>query len=237
MTESKFVSGGADVPVSVFPPAEGGMHPPVLLAYGTRGLNNPFGTAILNFARDLANAGYVTLVPDYFERTGTPAAEDGSGDRAVMDAFVRYRDVWIATLGDCLSYAADRDDVAADRIGVVGFSMGGHLVLRLAEAGHEVKVNAAVDFFAPISLFPFRGLGDGIASLPPIQIHHGKDDHTVYPSQSYELRDLLESAGKVEDKDYELYLYPDQGHGFEEPAVSLSTSRTISFLNLHASAK
>jgi dienelactone hydrolase len=237
MAQDNFGSGGTGVPVSVFQPAKTGTHPAVILAYGTRGLNSPFGTAILNFSRDLANAGYVALVPHYLERTGTPAAKDEPGDFAVMDAFVGYRDFWIETLGDCLSYATNRTDVASSRIGVVGFSMGGHLMLRLAKSDREVKVSAVVDFFAPISQKPFNGLGEGIDKLPPIQIHHGEDDHAVYPSQSQELRKLLELAGKIKGTDYELYSYPGQGHGFDGPDVDVSTRRTISFLDFHIKAR
>jgi dienelactone hydrolase len=239
MTQENFKSGGTDVPVSVSQPATTGTHPAVLLAYGTRGLNAPFGTAILNFARDLASAGYVALVPHYLERTGTPAAKSQPGDLAVMDAFMEYRDVWIDTLGDCLSYAANRADVAANRTGVVGFSMGAHLMLRLAKADHKVKVNAVVSFFAPITQPQpfFNGLGDGITKLPPVQIHHGETDSIVDPRQSHELTKVLKSAGKVEGRDYELYRYPGQGHGFDGPDVGVSTRRTIGFLDLHTLAK
>ena len=239
MTQDNFRSGGTGVPVSVSPPAKAGTHPAVIVAYGTRGLNNPFGTAILNFARDLANAGYVALIPHYLERTGTPAAKDERGDFAVMDAFEGYRDAWIETLGDCLSYASNRADVVSSRIGVVGFSMGGHLMLRLAKADHKADVNAVVTFFAPITQPqpPFNGIGDGVAKLPPIQIHHGEKDSIVDPRQSHEFTKVLKSAGKVEGRDYELYSYPGQGHGFDGPDVGVSTRRTISFLNLHTLAK
>lgn len=194
----------------------------------------PFGTAIQDFARDLTTAGYVAVIPHYFERTGTPAAEDTpAGDAAVIQAYLRHRDVWIDTLGDGLSYTLGRDDVAADRIGLLGFSMGGHLALRLAKLNNDVKAKAIVEFFAPISQVPFNGLGADTANLPPTQIHHGEDDAIVDIAQSHELSRLLEAAGKVKDRDYELHRYPGQRHGFEGSAVALSTSRTISFFNRH----
>jgi dienelactone hydrolase len=234
MAEERFPSGGSNVAVSVVEPTGTEPHAAVVLVYGTRGLNEPFGTAIRHFAGELAAADFVALVPDYLSRTGTLAARDQFGDGIVLEDFMRHRDAWIATLGDCVSYAHSRTATPPAGVGVVGFSMGGHLALRLAKAGRPEKIGAVVDFFAPIARPPFFGLGNRIADLPPVQVHYGEADGLVPPTESRPvLKDLLDKAGKVEGTDYELHFYPGQGHGFQGADVHISSQRTVAFLERH----
>lgn len=124
MAMEMFDSGGEKVSVELFQPVGAGKWPAIVIAYGTEGMNDPFGKDIRSFASDLADKGYVVLVPHYFDRTGTPAGP------AAFEAYVRCRDIWVGTLGDALAFAAGRDEVKADQIGLLGFSMGGHLALR-----------------------------------------------------------------------------------------------------------
>jgi hypothetical protein len=87
---------------------------------------------IRGFAAKLAASGCTALMPNYFEATNTPASTNIDGDAAVMGAVQPNRDQWVATLGDCLAFAAGRSDVRADRLGLLGFSLG-HLTLRAAK--------------------------------------------------------------------------------------------------------
>ena len=77
--------------------------------------------------------------------------------------------------------------------------MGGHLGLRLAKSPGRVKIQAIVEFFAPINkMGPINigGLGNDINRLPPVQIHHGEDDEIVPPEESKNLEQILTDAGK-----------------------------------------
>lgn len=226
-----FKSHGVDVSVEIFSPSKPGRHPAIVIVHGTRGMYPPFGRSIRAFARALVHAGYVALIPAYLERTDTPAARDISGDAVVLDAFEHDRDTWIEALDDCLIYARRRPNVRRDQLGLVAFSMGGHLALRLAKRPRATPVDAVVSFFAPIQHPPpFSGLGGGIGRLPPVQIHHGEDDGPpVFPAESRTLEGLLIAAKKVKGRDYEIYFYPGQGHGFKGSAVTVSTKRTIDF--------
>jgi dienelactone hydrolase len=99
-----FESGGKPITVDLFLPAVGGLHPAVVVAYGTEGLGVIRGfdadAAIRDFAGYLADAGFVVLVPHYFERTQTPP-----GLQTVLPVYARHRDEWLDTIGDCLNYA------------------------------------------------------------------------------------------------------------------------------------
>jgi carboxymethylenebutenolidase len=193
-------------------------------------MNSPFGELIRGFATKLAASGCTALIPSYFAATGTPASHNLDGDALVMGAVQPHRDGWVATLRDCLAYAAARSDVRADRLGLLGFSLGGHLTLRAAKQQSANAVRAAVSFFAPINQIPFGGIGGDIDKLPPLQIHHGKKDGPpVSPAESLALEALLLAAGKVKDRDYEIFFYEGQGHGFTGEAAVTSEKRTVEF--------
>ncbi len=227
-----FDSGGKTIDVEVFKPAEEDKHPVIVVAYGTAGMEDHFGPDIRAFAEKLADNGYLVLIPHYFMRTSTLAGP------AALEGFRGNRSPWIETLGHCLIHAAGRADAVADRMGLLGFSMGGHLALRLAKLDTGAKVAAVVDFFAPITMLPFEDLGDDIAKLPPVQIHHGEADggsfqHPVSPEESRGLETLLKEAGKVKGRDFESKYYPGQGHGFTGAAVADSIQLTVEFFNKH----
>jgi dienelactone hydrolase len=228
-----FNSGGKPITVDLFLPTAGGLHPAIVVAYGTEGLGiihgYDAGAAIRDFAEYLAGTGFVVLVPHYFERTKTPP-----GLQTVLPVYARHRDEWVDTLGDCLSYAASRTtNVDKTKIGLLGFSLGGHLALRLAKCGTGITVGAVVEFFAPISSLP-GGLGDHIGDLPPVQIHHGKIDHVVEKTESDELERLLAKAGKTKGVDYECKYYEGEGHGFRgASAIKESKELTADFFKKH----
>ena len=230
MPTDSFKSHGHDIPLECFAGSGTGPRPVVVVVCGTRGMNPPFDGLIRGFATKLAAAGCTALIPSYFEATGTPASTNVDGDAVVMGAVQAHRDQWIATLRDCLAYAAARSDVRSDRLGLLGFSLGGHLTLRAAKRQSGNAVRAAVSFFAPINQPPFGGIGGDIDKLPSLQIHHGEDDGPpVSPAESRALEALLLAAGKVKDRDYEIFFYEGQGHGFTGKAAVTSEKRTVDF--------
>ena len=81
-----------------------------------------------------------------FKGTGTPAATTTDGDVVVMSAVQPCRDQWVATIGDCLAYAAASSTARLDRLGLLGFSLGGHLTLRAAKRQSANAVRAAVSW-------------------------------------------------------------------------------------------
>ena len=179
-TLETFPSGTKSISVEVSTPTTPGKHPAVLVVYGTEGLRNDqgFGTLIRNFAASLADEGFVALIPDYFQSTGTAPGVD-----TVWPALDSSQDTWVETLADAARFADARTDVEAGKLGIVGFSLGGNLALRLAKLpAASPKALAVVDFFGPIS--QANGIGADVDKLPFVQIHHGDNDHVVPPSQS-----------------------------------------------------
>ena len=129
-TLETFPSGTESISVEVSTPTTPGKHPAVLLVYGTDGLNDDqgFGRLIRNFETSLVDEGFIALIPDYLESTGTALGLD-----IVWPALNSSQDTWVETLADAAGFADGRSDVAAGRLGIVGFSLGGNPALRLAK--------------------------------------------------------------------------------------------------------
>jgi dienelactone hydrolase len=198
-----------------------------VFVHGSDGLRSPWDTQIRTFAGYLAANGYVALIPHYFDSTGTspPLTSIPPGT---------IRDTWVQAIDDALEYANGRTaDVETGKLGSLGFSLGGHLVLRQALLGSGAQpVDAVVDFFGPIAAL--GGLGAGVACLPPVQIHHGVDDPLVPILESQDLVKALAAAGKKEGRDFEFYPYAKQGHGFTHPGdIIVSELRSLTFFNNH----
>lgn len=60
----------------------------------------------------------------------------------------------------------------------------------------------------------------------PLQLHHGKADHSVPPAFSIKLNDLMQKAGQVS----ELYTYPGDDHDISSN-LSLALSRSVAFFD------
>jgi dienelactone hydrolase len=194
-------------------------------------MSGSFGSLIRDYAKFIADNGYLAAIPHYFERSNTAESSDVTGDISVLQNFSVHRDEWVATLADCVGAVGHNSDVKPDKIALLGFSLGGHLVLRTA-LQPSVKAKAVIDFFGPIAML--GGLGGNLKRLPPIQIHHGKNDEIVRPSESKDFAAALVLAGKAENVDFEKYLDYEEGHGFTgAKAVADSRSRVSKFLTSH----
>lgn len=121
-----------------------------------------------------------------------------------------------------------RDRLAAEagvdpgRLGVIGFSLGGHFALALALAG---RVQAAVVYYG-VSQWP-----DSAAQQlrVPVLIHQGDRDDSAFRANTTAF------AAAAPDKQCELVSYSGAGHQFDFllPRSSVTReawSRTVSFL-------
>lgn len=124
-----------DCPSSVVTPAGGGPWPAVILYMDAGGIRPAMG----DMARQLADAGYVVLLPDLFYRYGSygpfvPKDVFAGDFRAVLGPLM-------ATTGNdkaaqdteaFLAYLDTRRDVAGRKAGAVGFCMGGGMAVAAA---------------------------------------------------------------------------------------------------------
>jgi len=128
-------TGDGDCPAHVFAPAGAGPRPAVIVYMDAFGIR----PALLQVGKRLADGGYAVLVPDLFYRYGAYGPLDPK------EAFVRdFRAMvgpLMATTNNLkaardtealLAYLDTRDDVARDKIGTLGFCMGGGMAITAA---------------------------------------------------------------------------------------------------------
>lgn len=209
-------SGEVEIPVfEAAPSSNGGGN--VLIIHDIFGANDFYH----DLARRLANAGFNAYLPDLFIRQG-PLREQ-------THEAARHR-------GGQLSYPQAIEDVGAileavgddEKWGVVGFCMGGTLVMHLASM--EKRLSAGVIYYG----FPANPtISANRPSAPmretslvdmPLLGFWGDQDAGVGMDNVEQYRSLLKSARK----DFEFHIYQDVGHGFltfDESSESFDASK------------
>ena len=164
-------------------------------------------------AGQLAARGFAVFVVHYFDRTGTVTATD---KRTIFGNFP----AWGKTVWDAVGHVAEHPQVDAERIGLLGFSLGGYLALSVASVDSRVK--AVVEFFGGLP----REMKLFMRRLCPVLILHGAEDETVPVGEAYELEKELQRRGIP----YEMKIYEGTGHGFSGEVWRDASARTLAFL-------
>ena len=128
-------TGDGDCPAHVFAPAGAGSRPAVIVYMDAFGIR----PALLQVGKRLADGGYAVLVPDLFYRYGAYGPLDPK--EAFVGDFRAMVGPLMATTNNLkaardtealLAYLDTRDDVARDKIGTLGFCMGGGMAITVA---------------------------------------------------------------------------------------------------------
>ncbi len=209
-----FTSGGRPIEVVEYQPSRSGKFPALMIVHGS---NGPMSSFVGDYAQRLADFGYVLFFVHYFDRTDT--------SYAVSSAMQAHFSAWIETLSDAIDYASAHPKVDAERIGFLGFSLGGFLSLSLAS--QEPRIGAVVSIVGGIP----EHFAERARRMPPALILHGEVDSKVPVQEAYKVEQLLKKLKTP----YELKIYPGQGHFFQGAARIDALTRTFGFLqkNLH----
>ena len=211
-SELRFESSGKSIRVDAYLPENPTTPLPAVIAlYGAGG--NVSGME--RYASVLATQGFAVYLLHYFDRTGTELA-----DKQII---FRNFPLWMKTLWDAISFVEKQLQVDAQRIALLGFSLGAYL--SLATSAIDPRVKIVVEFFGgmpkEMKLFMRR--------LCPVLILHGEDDATVPVEEAYNLQKLLEKKNIP----YEIKIYPKVGHGFETETWRDAGQRSLQFLQKH----
>jgi dienelactone hydrolase len=209
-SRSSFTSGGVPVAYDAFLPNRNGQRFPAII-----GLHGSAGghASMSDPARMLAEQGFAIYVLHYFDRTGTTGV-------AEKQTAVRHFPVWGKTVWDAISHLEAQPQVDAQRIGLLGFSLGAYLAL--SEAAVDPRVKAVVEFFGG---FP-REMKFFMRRLCPTLILHGDADATVPVEEAHHLQQILARKSIP----YEMQIYPGAGHGFTGEVWQDARRRTLAFL-------
>jgi carboxymethylenebutenolidase len=176
-------------------------------------------------ARALAKEGYAALAVDLYR--GKVTADKDMAHQYMMGMPDERA---MADLSGAFAYLASHASVRKDRIGSIGWCMGGKYSMKLAVA--EPRLAAAVIYYGA----PPTKASDIAAIQAPILGSFGGDDQGPHPDQVKAFEAALKAAGKKAD----IKIYPGAGHafanvdnpwgGYREAAAKDAWSRALSFL-------
>jgi len=193
-----YKSGDETVHALLYTPAGKGPFPAIIVIHEYWGLND----WIKEQAAKLADQGYVTLAIDLYRgkvaTTPDMAHEIMRGvpeDRAKRDLHAAFE------------FLQSQPNVRKDRIGSIGWCMGGGYSLDVAL--QEPTLAADVINYGPLATDP-----DALKKISaPILGLFGGQDHGITPDDVKKFGETLDKMGKKID----IKIYDDAGHAFENP--------------------
>lgn len=193
--------------------------PGLLLVHTWWGLNDFFKTLATRFAE----AGFVTLAPDYCGGQVAKTAETAKALRQKTNLKSAEK-----LLTKAVDFLKAVPAVHAKRIGVVGFSLGARLALAVARS--KVQDVGAVVIFYGVAGGGFKGF------KIPVQGHFAENDEWgAGPDAVRKLRDrLVVGEGKIDFNTYpgttHWFLEENVTQAYNAQAAKLAFNRTLAFL-------
>ncbi len=181
--------------------------PAVIVIMEAFGLNSH----IKDVTERVAREGYVAIAPDLYHRFGSPIVPYEDLPKALGYLQQLQDDKLMVEVGATIAHLKRQPFVRADRIGIMGFCMGGRVTF-LAAARHAADLTAAVPFYG-------GGIAADAANAPinfageirsPILCFFGEKDPLIPLAQAQKVDETLKRLGKA----YEVKIYPGAGHGF-----------------------
>ncbi len=182
----------------------------------------------------VASAGYAAVAPDLYHRDGPDCKDDGPTRRArLLDVTV------IKDVNATVDFLRGHRSVNAERLGIIGFCMGGRVSYLMAAANPHLK--AAVAYYGGNIMVPW---GEGPAPFERTAEMHcpllglfGAEDANPSPADMRQLDAELTRLGKL----HEFHSYPGAGHAFmnrrgeryRADADSDSWPKTLAFFAKH----
>ncbi len=147
----------------------------------------------------LAGAGFAALAPDFYDGRTTASPDEAGKLMMALDI-----DAAEKKLRGAVDYLLSRGEVAGERVGTVGFCMGGQLSLYAACA--NPRVGACVDFYG---IHP--NVKPDLAALrAPVLGFFAEQDGFVPPAAARQLESDLRAAGKQ----VEIIVFEGADHAF-----------------------
>jgi len=193
-----YKSGDENVNGMLYEPAGKGPFPAIVVIHEWWGLND----WVKEQASKFADEGYVTLAVDLYRgHVATTPDEAHELSRGVPEDRAN-RDLLAAS-----AYLRSLKNVKADKVGVVGWCMGGGWALDLAI--NDPRLAAAAINYGHLATEP--------ATLEKIQApilgNFGGQDRGITPEMVNQFAAEMKKLGKNVD----VKIYPDAGHAFENP--------------------
>jgi carboxymethylenebutenolidase len=202
-------------------PADGDPRPAIVVIQEWWGLDEH----ILDLTRRFASEGYVVIAPDLYH--GAVATEPDEARKLVMELDMQQA---VVEIQQAIEFLLAQEYVSGEKVGVIGFCMGGGLALQTAVASDRVA--AAIPFYGNL-LSPEQAA----QVQAPVQAHYGTADR-------FDLDALQEMVEIIEDETghpSEAHIYEDAPHAFfndtsqsyRAEAAELAWQRTLDWFSTH----
>ena len=218
----RFPSNGQEAEGYLAKPASGS-GPGVVVIQEWWGLNDNIKDICNRFAAE----GFVALGPDLYD--GKVAREPDEAGKLMM---AMKMDEAAQDLTGAVDYLAGSDVTTGDKVGSIGWCMGGGLSLYLATL--KPQIGACVIYYGVIP-----GVQPDFAKIQAAILgHYAENDAWASPAATRDLEMKLKSLGK----DAEFHIYSGTEHGFfnnTRPEVHASEAskqtweRTLAFYKKH----
>ncbi len=217
MKSVTIMSSGKSVRIAVFP-ASGAANPAVLLLHGAGGMNagNHFTSQL---AGALVAGGYSTFAVEYFDRTATRYASD--------EMIPTLFESWLEVISDAMTVIARYPGVDAERLGSLGYSLGGYLAV--AHAARDARVRSVVEFAGGLD----ASFARTVQRLPPVLVIHGEQDRRVPFARAIELENFARRLGAPVETEY----LPREGHLLSPPGIVQALQHAVRFFGRYLREK
>jgi dienelactone hydrolase len=208
----KYQSGTASIAVEEREPGSGGAHPAILVLHGSMGAGSYW---LGRFVPAFDEIGAAAYAPRYFQKTRSLIATQ----KTILDG--KHFPAWLAAVRDAVSFVAERPNVDAQRIGVLGFSLGGFLAMALAAEDRRIR--------AVISLsggMPPGWEDQATQGMAPVLVLHGANDPVVPVAEAHKAERVL----KEHEVACEVEVYPGERHWMAGAAHARVLTRCSEFL-------
>jgi dienelactone hydrolase len=168
-----------------------------------------------------AQLGYLAILVDGFGPRGYPQGFTHQGysqrPESVNEVTVRPYDSYGA-----LAYLRTRNDVAADRVALQGWSNGASATLSTMSSTTPAfkSPSPATAFRGALAFYPGCGLKGqfkaGLIPYAPVRVFVGTADEEISPQECAQLVDV----SRAQRANITLKIYPDATHDFDDPGPS-----------------
>jgi carboxymethylenebutenolidase len=194
---------GEDMKLYVSVPDGEGPFPAVVVIQHQGGVDQ----FVEDMTQRIASAGYVGVAPELYHRDGPDCQDDGPTRRARLQDVNVIKDV-----NATVDFLKGHRGVDGERLGIVGFCMGGRVAYLMAAANPSFKAAAA--YYGGNIMVPW---GEGQSPFErTTQIHcpliglFGEQDTNPSPADMRKLDAELTRLGKA----HEFHSYPGANHAF-----------------------
>jgi len=217
--------GGNPMPSYLARPQQDGPRPAVIVLQEIFGVN----TEVKRIADLLASTGYVALAINYYHRTH-PNLNEPYTPEGLQNGFAAAGNITRATIRADLTAAIDylnsQAYVESGHVATWGFCFGGTMAF---ESATVPGLAAAIAFYggniaAPLPSGEPEVLADANDIRTPLLLAFGGKDDYITAETVERIRTALTAA----HKDFEIRVYPEQGHAFfRDSSAALETSKDV----------